>query len=301
MSAIRLSVIMPTFMRAEILPRCLDAYLAQLEPGADELIVVDDGSTDATPEILRTYAARHPQVLRLASQPNAGPASARNRGLALAEGETLLFAGDDVIPLPGTVAAHLAAHRRHPQSAVLGRIEWHPELELTPLMRWLDASGMQFDYESLRDGMRLGSAYWYSSNLSIPRSLLPRPPVFDERFRHACWEDVDLGLRLDAAGVPLHFCASALGQHWHPMDLVGAVRRAERVGYYGAMLRDKHRLAPTEFRPLRVQVKRLLAPMARALPWRGMRDRGFAWTLEWPRYQGQRRFLREQRMLDSGP
>lgn len=297
----RWSVVVPTFNRAQVLPRTLDAYLAQLEPATDELLVVDDGSADDTPDILRDYARRHPGLVVIARQENAGPAAARNRALGYATGRWVLFAGDDVVPTPNLLAAHGRALEASPQLASLGLIRWHPDLVITPFMRWLERGGVQFAYDGLRDGQLLPAEMAYSSNLAVPRAALPPAPVFDPSFRAACWEDVDLGLRLAARGVALRYTEAAEAWHWHPMDLAGARRRAERVGYYRALLHAKHG-RPPEHRPRwREAVKAAAAPLLRALPIDALRERGYSWSLAGPDADGYARFRRERPTLHSSP
>lgn len=297
----RWSVVIPTFGRAEVLPRTLAAYLAQLDPDRDELIVVDDGSADATPAILADVAARYPACVRTARQENAGPAAARNRALALARGSWILFAGDDVIPAPDLLAAHARVLARGDRVASLGLIRWHPELPSSPFMEWLERGGVQFAYDGLRDGQSLPAEMAYSSNLAIAAHLLPEPPVFDPDFRSACWEDVDLGLRLKARGVTITYTAAALGWHWHPIDLAGARRRAERVGYYRALLHAKHGAAPERRPRWREWIKATAAPLLRAMPVRALQWRGFSWTLAGPDAAGYARFLAETQALHSRP
>lgn len=95
-----LSVIVPAYNAAPWLARCLDALLGQELRGL-EIILVDDASTDATPDIGRRYAAAYPGRVRFLAQPrNMGPGSARNAGLALAQGEYLGFADADDVPDP---------------------------------------------------------------------------------------------------------------------------------------------------------------------------------------------------------
>ena len=78
------SIVIPTYNRAEWLPGAIDSVLAQDYPDL-ELIVVDDGSTDQTPDVLNGYAGRHPEDrFRFLRQANAGQAEALNRGNALA-------------------------------------------------------------------------------------------------------------------------------------------------------------------------------------------------------------------------
>lgn len=105
------SVVIPTYNAAEFLGETLDSVLAQTYPNL-EVIVVDDGSTDATPELLRTYGERI-TVLR---QANAGQAAARNRGARLARGEFLAFLDSDDLWDPDKIARQVYWLQRHPQA-----------------------------------------------------------------------------------------------------------------------------------------------------------------------------------------
>lgn len=84
MTPCRLSVVMPVYNVAAYLPACLDSLVAQTLP-PDEIIAVDDGSTDACPQILLDYAQRMPN-LRIIRQENGGLSVARNTGLKFATG-----------------------------------------------------------------------------------------------------------------------------------------------------------------------------------------------------------------------
>src|SRR5690606_12336104 len=85
----RFSVIVPAYNRAALLPRCLDSLRGQTFDDF-EVIVVDDGSTDATPELVAEYVRREGRIRSL-RQDNAGAATARNRGAETARGDYLLF------------------------------------------------------------------------------------------------------------------------------------------------------------------------------------------------------------------
>lgn len=93
MSTPTLSIVMPVYNVAPYLPRCLES-LAALNPPADEIIVVDDGSTDDCPAILAEFAARLPQM-RVIRQENGGLSAARNTGLDAARGKYLAFVDSD--------------------------------------------------------------------------------------------------------------------------------------------------------------------------------------------------------------
>lgn len=98
------SIVIPCFNAERYVAEAVESALAQTHPRT-EVIVVDDGSTDATTDVLRRFAGR----VRRERQANAGPAAARNRGLALARGEFVQFLDADDLLLPTKVEACLAA------------------------------------------------------------------------------------------------------------------------------------------------------------------------------------------------
>jgi glycosyltransferase involved in cell wall biosynthesis len=121
---IRLSYVMPVFNRPQCLATAAESVLRQLEPG-DELIVVDDGSTDDTPSRLSALGERWSKLLRVERQANAGPGAARNRGIELAAGDWIGFLDSDDELLPGAVKLVREAIARRPDAGFLcgGRLE----------------------------------------------------------------------------------------------------------------------------------------------------------------------------------
>jgi glycosyltransferase involved in cell wall biosynthesis len=107
----KISVIITTYNRRQLLPRAIASVLAQDEPDF-ELIVVDDCSTDDT----RSYLASltDPRIRICATARNSGPATARNLGLDAARGEIFALLDDDDIYLPHRLSAPLAVFARHP-------------------------------------------------------------------------------------------------------------------------------------------------------------------------------------------
>ncbi|HUU22887.1 MAG TPA: glycosyltransferase family A protein, partial [Phycisphaerae bacterium] len=134
----RLSVIIPTFNRAPILGKCLEALAGQsCDGGLYEVLVADDGSSDATRATVRDFAQRGSPRVRYLQQENSGANAARNRGIGLARGAILLFINDDTIATPDMLAEHLAAHDLYPDDwvAVLGRVTLSPALRPSRLGR----------------------------------------------------------------------------------------------------------------------------------------------------------------------
>jgi len=108
-----LSVIIPVRNRASVVGRTLQSVAAQTVPPA-ELILVDNGSTDGTAEVLRRFAQSHPSLhVTVAAEPQPGACAARNRGLAMARGEWVAFFDSDDVMHPTLLESYLHCICRH--------------------------------------------------------------------------------------------------------------------------------------------------------------------------------------------
>jgi len=224
------SVVIPTYERLDVLPEVLAGLASQRAAPAFEVVVVDDGSRDATPGFLAGY--RGPLALQLLRQENGGPAAARNAGVAAANGELVAFLGDDTVPEPEWLAAHAAAHearRGRGPLAVLGYTGWHRRMRTTPFLRYINEHGLQFGYALIDEPEKVPFNFFYTSNVSLPRELLLAEP-FDLRFPHAAWEDVELSYRLHRRGLTMVYEPSARTAHLHPTDFARFSRRQETAG-----------------------------------------------------------------------
>jgi len=245
----KLSVVIPTYNRAETLVRCLRAIANQTcSPDDYEVLVVDDGSTDATGERIRSLKGELPFELRAFHQRNAGPATARNVGIENARGHIVLFLGDDIIATPELLQKHIEGHERdpRPEHGLLGFVTWSPELEITPFMTWLERGGPQFHYWRIRDpGKAPSDQFFYTCNVSVKRRfLLDRDLRFDTDFTHAACEDMELGSRMRAMGFELEFVPEAMGHHLHYTSLESCCRRMVTVGGSTLLMEAKRGAAP---------------------------------------------------------
>jgi glycosyltransferase involved in cell wall biosynthesis len=213
----RASIVIPTFNRLDQLQTVVAAVQRQdLPPEIDlELVVVDDGSSDGTADWLKTQAGN--PGFKAIHQRNSGPARARNRGVEAASGDLILFLGDDTEPQPGWLGAHLEEHRLFGMPgplAVLGYTSFSPDIE-SPFLRFINEYGAQFGYLLIEDPRAVPFNFFYTSNISLPRSELLRLGGFREDFPAAAWEDIEFAYRAVADGLKIHYRPQARTLHRH--------------------------------------------------------------------------------------
>lgn len=210
------TVVIPTFNRRDRLHRVLDALGRQADVPAFETVVVSDGSIDATDEYLAGADVPIPVVAR--RQANQGPAVARNHGVEVASGSLIVFLDDDVVPTPGFLAAHLAAHRRlGDRAVVIGPMLDPPDHEMSMWVRWEQAM-LSKQYRAMEAGEWNPTArQFYTGNASVRREHILAVDGFDPEFRRA--EDVELAFRLDGLGLVFAFEPAAAGLHYAERSL----------------------------------------------------------------------------------
>jgi glycosyltransferase involved in cell wall biosynthesis len=226
-----ISVIIPTLNRAPLLRRSLESLVDQtLSPDDFEVVVVDDGSTDATSEVCEEFATR--LRLRYYYIKNSGNPAAKNLGVFAAAGPLILFFDDDDIATRTLLEEHLRAHSQYPGEnvAILGYTCWAPELHITPVMEYvMDIGQFLFAYKNLRHGQELDYTYFWCGRISCKRSLLVRHGVYNQFFPSII-EDVELGYRLSRVNLRVIFSRQAISHMVRPITYEDFCRRCERVG-----------------------------------------------------------------------
>ena len=179
----RISVVIQTYRRADLLERCLDALATQtLEQTDYEVIVADDAASKATREQVGRWHECAPNVRYVAvTDGPRGPAAARNIGWRVASGAIVAFTDDDTIPACDWLERAVARFDSGGVHAVSGRIT----VPLPP---------NPTDYE--RDAAGLEDAGFVTANCVVRRDVLESLGGFDERFARAWREDSDLYFRL---------------------------------------------------------------------------------------------------------
>jgi GT2 family glycosyltransferase len=237
-----LTVVVPTLDR----PDALDETLAGLdrqrcEPERVEIVVVDNGPGGAAAARLARRAGRLP--LRVVTEPRRGPAAARNAGVRAARAPVVLFLGDDMRPAgDDLLSGHLELHAADPRPAfaVLGRVAWRPDRPVSPFMHWLEHGGPQFGFDALAPGPVPAARNLYTSQVSLKVAALDAAGGFDERFPFAAVEDIELGLRLERAGLQLAYHPELLVEHDHFYSPRGLSERQARVGASARLMEELH-------------------------------------------------------------
>ena len=202
----------PTYNRVERLVRVLRALAGQtVDSLGFEVVVVSDGSTDGTEDVVVGLAM--PYQLVLVTQPNSGPAVARNTGVSRAAGELVLFLDDDVVPSAGLIEQHILCHEQGPSSlVVIGPMLTPTGYQASPFVRWEQAMLYRQYDAMLRGDYAPTYRQFFTGNASLSRSLILDAGGFDDRYRRA--EDVELAYRLTQRGACFVFNEKAIGYHF---------------------------------------------------------------------------------------
>ncbi|MEZ5066683.1 MAG: glycosyltransferase [bacterium] len=226
MSGPDVSIVIAAYNAAATIPRAVAAALAQDFDGTLEVVVVDDGSTD------ETRAAAERAGARVVSQPNAGPAAARNRGFREARADVILFTDSDCVP-HADWARLLTAGLDEDVHVVGGSYGIaNPGRYLAELVH----AEIRWRHSRLPDLVEFAGSF----NLGARRAALEAVGGFDESFPAPSGEDNDLSYRLRDAGFAIRFVRDALVDHHHPEKLSRYLREQSRHGYWRMFLYAAH-------------------------------------------------------------
>lgn len=248
------SVIVPARDAASTVGATVRALLAQVPPPR-EVIVVDDGSRDATGQA--AHAAGATQVLRARGE---GPARARNLGLQAASGALIVFTDADCTPRPGFLAALLAPLADPQVAGAKGAYE-SEQRALTPRF-------VQLEYEERyrRMARRASIDFIDTYAAAYRRADLLALGGFDERYPFPSTEDQELSFRLAERGARLVFVPAARVGHLHAASLGAYARKKARIGYWkvATLRRHPRKAVDDAHTPGSLKLQLALAPLALA-------------------------------------
>jgi glycosyltransferase involved in cell wall biosynthesis len=218
----KISVVIPTYNRARFIAESIGSVLAQSFRDF-EVIIIDDGSTDNTPEIVSAFPVRYFR------QENQGPAGAVNKGIELSKGEYIAMPGSDDILLQNALEKGVEVLDKHPEAAFS-----YGQAYL------MDEKGRIFGVEKggskhscVREGKEeirkflISGNHIITSTVMVRRSSLEEVGLFDATFRSGS-EDTDLWVRL-AKRYAVAYIAEPLGKYRVHPQAMSAGRRVEEI------------------------------------------------------------------------
>ena len=213
-----ISVIIPTYNGADRIGGVLERII---EWSADlhEIIVVDDGSTDNTLEVLEQYDSH----IRIVSQSNRGRAGARNTGSREARGSHLWFLDDDMKPEPGGPGIIHGHFQDHQESILVGGQFEDPRECTNDFQRYKAHLSAKWQSQLGAEKTKLSRPYITAANMAIPKSLFEELGEFDEDLTDL--EDYDLALRATENEKPIFFDPKLLGWHQPPESVYWYLER----------------------------------------------------------------------------
>lgn len=208
------SIVLCTRDRARLLERALESLLGIDYPQEDfELVLVDNASSDRTPELAAAFAKRAPFAVHVVRETRIGLSAARNRGVREASGRYVLFTDDDQLVDPAILGELRRVAERHAASVVQGAIELR---FAAPCPAWLTGKLREMLGETPERPEGPGDIELFGGNLLVRRDVFDKLEGFREdlgKGRAGYSEDSELGRRLRAGGHAVAFAPGARIYH----------------------------------------------------------------------------------------
>lgn len=272
-----ISVVIPTYNRVQLLGRCLTSLLNQsLDKRRFEIIVVDDGSTDETADMITELTKKTTHSVRSYRQENKFSGSARNQGISEASGDIILSMDDDILADPNLLKQHLELHDKYPEleMAVAGRvITGNSGIDLmNPDSQRISSVGDTGNGDRLVD-----LTHFATGNVSLKRNTIINAGLFTPGLPRL--DDTDLAFRLKDRGVKLIYCPGAIGIHMEPLDTLEKVVNSGKR--YGQTLAESYRRIPRFQREMASLGARFNGGWHQLIhhPWSYFKDAGRRWAI----------------------
>lgn len=248
------SVIIPVYNAAGHLTKLLDALAEQIQL-PNEIIVVDDGSTDGSGDIAKEWSHCHPEVkFQVIHQTNQGPAAARNWGSRQASGDLLVFIDSDCIPLSDWLEKMTSPFEDPGVVGVQGAYRCSQK-------EWI-ARFIQIEIEGRYTRMLRSPTIDFVGTYSAAylRTIFSEKGGFDTRFPMASGEDAEFSFRLADHGLRMVFVPEAIVYHRHPNTLKFYLRQKYWRAYWRNLLYREHfsRMLKDSYTPNTLKFQTLL-------------------------------------------
>jgi GT2 family glycosyltransferase/glycosyltransferase involved in cell wall biosynthesis len=200
---IKSSIVIPVFNKAEFTLHCLHSLLKEIDLRETEVIVVENASTDDTPDMLSKFK----DVIHvIRNEENRGFVDACNQGAAAARGAFLVFLNNDTEVLPGWLRSLEETVQDNPATGAVGSLLLYPDgsIQEAGAIIWNNGEAQHYGWSASPDDRQFNFArevdYCSAASLLIRRELFEQLGGFDRRFAPAYYEDVDLCFGVRALG-----------------------------------------------------------------------------------------------------
>jgi cellulose synthase/poly-beta-1,6-N-acetylglucosamine synthase-like glycosyltransferase len=227
---IKTSVIVPAYNSEKTIEKCLKSLVGQNYPkNSYEIIVVDDGSTDRTIEIIKKF-----KKVKLVKQKHSGPAKARNLGVKKSKGNIILFTDSDCIPNKNWIGRMVEPFKDKNVIGVQGTYKTYNNNK--PIARF---AGYEIEE---RHKKMIGEIDFISTfSAGYKKMVFKKVGGFDETFERASAEDTDLSFKINKIGGKMIQVPNAFVYTYHPESLVVFLKKKFWMGYWRVYMYNKHR------------------------------------------------------------
>lgn len=234
------TIVIPVFNQCQLTAQCLDALIDQ---GHSRIVVVDDGSTDDTPTVLARYRDR---IRVICHAENDGFSVSCNDGAAVAETDYVVFLNNDTVPREGWLDALEKYAAEHSAAAIVGARLLYPDntVQHAGVVICQDRyprhiyAGFPADHPAVEKSRRFQIVT--AACMLVRREVFVGHGGFDAEFRNG-FEDVDLCLRLGAAGREVHYCHESVVEHFESVSPQRFANDSENVALYRQRWLDRVR------------------------------------------------------------
>lgn len=239
------SVVIPTYNRVELLRNCLLSFADQTYPKDKfEIIVINDGSTDNTEEMVTDLMSKFQCKLKYIKQHNQGVTRARNRGIIESEGIYIGFTSDDIIADPYWIEAAIDCFSDNDVVGVEGIIVPTVDSKITPFTHYT---------------ISLKPRRFLAANIFFKKSILDEVQRFDERFNIHVREDTDIALTVLERGYEIIFSEKVIIKHPAYMSKHWKLFKEAKNGFIEPLLYKKHKKLMSNYKKYNLERKTLVA------------------------------------------
>ena len=192
----KVSVIVPSFNRAEKLVETIESIESNNSPKLNmEIVVVDDCSTDRTPQVIRDLEKKYSNIKGITNKKNSGPAVSRNRGISISKGDLIFFTDDDCIVPNDWINQYVGFFKKHPEVYGAGGILEAKDKNIFSRLEKVKDAILGITYAEERIGnseIKTG----FTNNCVYRKEVFKKIGKFKENFRVPAGEDLEFSQRV---------------------------------------------------------------------------------------------------------